>query len=142
MLSEYIIKGNAAIIKCNIPSFLTDFAKVETWLGSDGQEFTYEKSETNYGTIDDLLCFSLSISFLVVICWTFVDFSLQIVVNQFYDPTTLDKEYVMRGNSAILKCSIPSFVADFVHVVSWIDEEGHEYLPSSEGNFNGGKENN
>jgi hypothetical protein len=45
----------------------------------------------------------------------------------------------MRGNSAILKCSIPSFVADFVHVVSWIDEEGHEYMPSSEGNFSGGK---
>lgn len=45
----------------------------------------------------------------------------------------------MRGNSAILKCSIPSFVADFVHVVGWIDEEGHEYFPSTEGNFSGGK---
>lgn len=51
----------------------------------------------------------------------------------------MDKEYVMRGNSAILKCSIPSFVADFVHVVGWIDEEGHEFLTQSEGNFSGGK---
>lgn len=51
----------------------------------------------------------------------------------------MDKEYVMRGNSAILKCSIPSFVADFVHVVGWIDEEGHEFKPSNEGNFSGGK---
>lgn len=51
----------------------------------------------------------------------------------------MDKEYVMRGNSAILKCSIPSFVADFVHVVGWIDEENNEFLPSAEGNFSGGK---
>lgn len=34
-------------------------------------------------------------------------------------------EYVIRGNSAVLKCSIPSFVADFVRVDSWIDEQGN-----------------
>lgn len=34
------------------------------------------------------------------------------------------KEYVIRGNAAVLKCSIPSFVADFVRVESWIDELG------------------
>lgn len=43
----------------------------------------------------------------------------------------------MRGNSAILKCSIPSFVADFVHVVAWIDEDDHEIVTSND--FNGGK---
>lgn len=35
-------------------------------------------------------------------------------------------EYVIKGNAAVLKCSIPSFVADFVRVESWIDEEGNE----------------
>ena len=60
-------------------------------------------------------------------------------MNQFYDPEILGKEYVMRGNAAILKCTIPSFVADFVQVVAWIDEEEREYLPSREGNFSGGK---
>jgi hypothetical protein len=60
-------------------------------------------------------------------------------VNQFYDPEILGKEYVMRGNAAILKCTIPSFVADFVTVEAWIDEENHEYLPSTEGSFIGGK---
>lgn len=34
----------------------------------------------------------------------------------------------MRGNSAILKCSIPSFVADFVYVVAWVDQEGTEIV--------------
>lgn len=43
------------------------------------------------------------------------------VVNQFYEAEIL-KEYVIRGNAAVLKCSIPSFVADFVRVESWIDE--------------------
>lgn len=49
MISEYIIKGNAAIIKCNIPSFVTDFARVEAWLGSDGQEYKYDEKDYEYG---------------------------------------------------------------------------------------------
>lgn len=52
------------------------------------------------------------------------------VINQHYQPEILT-EYVIRGNSGILKCSIPSFVSDFVRVESWIDEEGTE-LSSSE----------
>ena len=40
----------------------------------------------------------------------------------------------MRGNSAILKCTIPSFVADFVYVVSWLDEDGKEFTNSSDYN--------
>lgn len=47
-----------------------------------------------------------------------------IVANQFYEAEII-KEYVIRGNTAILKCSIPSFVADFVYVESWIDETGN-----------------
>lgn len=40
-------------------------------------------------------------------------------------------EYVIRGNAAVLKCQIPSFVADFVSVEAWIDEEGTELVPSN-----------
>lgn len=58
------------------------------------------------------------------------------VVNQFYD-AEITKEYVMRGNSAIIKCLIPSFVADFVHVVAWINEDQEEILPEKD--FFGGK---
>ena len=42
-----------------------------------------------------------------------------------------DKEYVIKGNSAIMKCEIPSFVADFVSVQSWIDSEGKSYFPDN-----------
>lgn len=48
----------------------------------------------------------------------------------------MDNEYVMRGNAAIMKCSIPSFVADYVQVIAWIDEEGNEIVPVNE--FTGG----
>lgn len=34
----------------------------------------------------------------------------------------------MKGNSAILKCLIPSFVADFVFVTAWVDSDGDEYI--------------
>lgn len=40
-------------------------------------------------------------------------------VLQAYEARVND-EFVLRGNTAILKCIVPSFVADFVHVVAWI----------------------
>ncbi|XP_017132756.1 Down syndrome cell adhesion molecule-like protein Dscam2 isoform X43 [Drosophila elegans] len=52
------------------------------------------------------------------------DVHVRAVVNQFYEAEIMT-EYVIRGNAAVLKCSIPSFVADFVRVESWIDEEGN-----------------
>lgn len=51
----------------------------------------------------------------------------------------LGYEYVMRGNSAILKCTIPSFVADFVYVVAWIDDEGNEIVASTDDESKWGK---
>ena len=51
------------------------------------------------------------------------------VISQSYDTHTY-QVYVILGNAAILKCEIPSFVADFVHVTSWVDEtSGESYIP-------------
>ena len=44
-----------------------------------------------------------------------------VVVHQEYR-TEAGNEFVILGNSAIVKCLIPSFVADFVRVAGWIDE--------------------
>ena len=33
------------------------------------------------------------------------------------------RESVIVGNDAIFKCSIPSFVSDFVFVDNWVDSE-------------------
>ncbi|XP_050561807.1 cell adhesion molecule Dscam2 isoform X33 [Spodoptera frugiperda] len=59
------------------------------------------------------------------------DVNVRAVVNQFYEAEILT-EYVIRGNAAVLKCSIPSFVADFVKVEAWIDEVGTEITHSED----------
>lgn len=56
---------------------------------------------------------------------------LYLVVAQYYD-TDVNKAYVIRGNAAVLKCEIPSFVADFVSVVSWHTDHNEDFLPGTE----------
>lgn len=51
------------------------------------------------------------------------------VVAQHYE-TEVNNEFVITGNSAILKCHIPSFVADFVSVQAWVDNDGTAIYPS------------
>ena len=51
------------------------------------------------------------------------------VVAQKYDTGTSDS-YIIVGNSALVKCEIPSFVADFVSISSWVDNQRNEYYPS------------
>lgn len=46
VVSEYVIRGNAAILKCTIPSFVAEFVSVESWEGSDGSRY---KPSTDYG---------------------------------------------------------------------------------------------
>ncbi|XP_019890710.1 cell adhesion molecule Dscam2 [Musca domestica] len=58
------------------------------------------------------------------------DVHVRAVVPQSYTVNVMD-EAVLRGNSAILKCHIPSFVADFIQVASWLEDEEREILPTS-----------
>lgn len=51
------------------------------------------------------------------------------VVHQSYEVGVPD-EYVIKGNSAIFKCNIPSFVADFVDVISWLTSAKEQVIPS------------
>lgn len=47
--------------------------------------------------------------------------------------TEAENEYVIRGNAAVMKCKIPSFVADFVLIDAWIADDGqvHKYNDNS-----------
>lgn len=51
------------------------------------------------------------------------------VVIQPYD-ANVEMEYAIRGNSIVLKCKVPSFVADFVSISMWEDSEGNNFYPS------------
>lgn len=48
------------------------------------------------------------------------------VVSQVYESQVYD-EYTIKGNAAILKCNIPSFVSDHVEVIDWVDTNGGHY---------------
>ena len=45
----------------------------------------------------------------------------------------MSDEYVIKGNAAVLKCNIPSFVSDHVEIVEWIDSNGGQYLRNAGG---------
>lgn len=50
------------------------------------------------------------------------------MVSQPYEAEA-DNEYVIRGNAALMKCEVPSFVSDFVSVEMWMDSNGGTYQP-------------
>ncbi|KAI5642678.1 immunoglobulin domain-containing protein [Phthorimaea operculella] len=144
VVSEYVIRGNAAVLKCNIPSFVADFVKVEAWIDSDGSEYVHSEDIvvnqfyeaeilTEYvirGNAAVLKCSipSFVADFVKVEAWinedgTEISQTEDLVVSQHY-VTEAENEYVIRGNAAIVRCKIPSFVSDFVHIESWIMEDG------------------
>lgn len=49
-------------------------------------------------------------------------------MNQYYEAQVYDV-FVIKGNTAVFKCHIPSFVSDHVEVVSWQDTNGNKFLP-------------
>lgn len=48
------------------------------------------------------------------------------MVEQFYQTRVID-EFVLRGNTGILKCMVPSFVSDFVNIIEWVSDDGSKY---------------
>lgn len=52
------------------------------------------------------------------------------VIIQLYN-TYVQSSDVIQGNDVILKCEIPSFVTDFVHIDSWEDDSGKVYPATS-----------
>jgi hypothetical protein len=58
-----------------------------------------------------------------------------LVAAQQYD-TDINKEYVIRGNAAILKCVLPSYLSDYLEIISWkIDDEEMSYNDKSYGSL-------
>ncbi|XP_043866972.1 Down syndrome cell adhesion molecule-like protein Dscam2 isoform X3 [Drosophila mojavensis] len=65
------------------------------------------------------------------------DVHVRAVVSQFYI-TEAENEYVIKGNAAVVKCKIPSFVADFVQIEAWVDDQGVElWRDNSTGAYDG-----
>lgn len=56
------------------------------------------------------------------------------VVNQYYEAQVYDI-FVIKGNAAVFKCNVPSFVSDHLEIISWEDTLGGKYLPPSKSDF-------
>lgn len=46
MIDEFVLRGNTAILKCLVPSFVTDFVEIQAWVTDDGKTFTYNPNDT------------------------------------------------------------------------------------------------
>ena len=51
--------------------------------------------------------------------------------------TRVGDEFVILGNDALVKCSVPSFAADYLEVVGWVTDQGYAIDSTSvDGNQN------
>jgi len=55
---EYVIKGNAAIFKCQTPSFVADHIDITDWIDTEGEVFTKNITGRSPSLVD--LCRFLS----------------------------------------------------------------------------------
>lgn len=58
-------------------------------------------------------------------------FIFVLVVKEKYDIQVHD-EYVIVGNTAVLKCKIPNYVAEYVMVTSWVQDETINIYPNTD----------
>lgn len=66
---------------------------------------------------------------------SFVIRAVQVVWQEY--ETRVNDEFVLRGNAALLKCLLPSYVSDVIHVEAWIGNQGQVY--QSDGDDQSGK---
>ncbi|XP_058460394.1 cell adhesion molecule Dscam2 isoform X43 [Malaya genurostris] len=58
------------------------------------------------------------------------DVNVRAVIAQYYD-VDVNKEYAIRGNSILMKCQIPSYVADFVRIISWHTDQNQSFYANT-----------
>lgn len=49
------------------------------------------------------------------------------------------EEQIIRGNSALIKCHLPAFVGDFVHVSGWLVDGQSMITNNEDGKFSYGR---
>ena len=111
--------GNDAIFKCSIPSFVTDFVFVESWIDSEANDLGEHLS----GTFQHVSVYLNSVKDCLLI-------SKFLVVHQGFE-TDVFKVNVILSNDILLKCVFPSHVSDLLSVLSWADSEGNTYTATS-----------
>ena len=141
-VETYVIVGNDALLKCEIPSFVADLVRVTSWLDNDGN--TFQTGAESFGKLDSVtrtlelraagIC-TLFMSHIVMnLAFLYCRFESLSVVTQDYK-TYVNQAHVIRGNDVLFKCDIPSYVTDFVSVQSWQDNDGVTYAAHKQGTY-------
>lgn len=50
-MEENVLRGNSAIVKCHIPSFVTEYVTVSSWIISEGDVDENEIHVTDYANL-------------------------------------------------------------------------------------------
>ncbi|XP_071040101.1 cell adhesion molecule Dscam1 isoform X2 [Parasteatoda tepidariorum] len=53
LVNDFVIKGNMALLRCTVPSYVTDYVKVTSWERSDGFLITPGIISAKYGMLDN-----------------------------------------------------------------------------------------
>lgn len=104
------------------------------WMSLSGLALTMTPIVMEMENLVRKSCFSMEMTSLILsfsldltsFFHYFLFFYFQVVSHSF--SINVMDEHVLKGNSAVLKCHIPSFVSDFVVVDAWIDEETNEHF--------------
>ena len=80
--NEYVILGNDALMKCDIPSFVSDLIEIQSWIDSEENMYLENSYSSSFSTyilttqklIDENSCMSGQIVFSIVKKQTFLPF--------------------------------------------------------------------
>ena len=133
--NEYVILGNDALMKCDIPSFVSDLIEIQSWIDSEENIYLKNSYSSSFGTyylrnwLLKILAWPKYFCFKQTnpICVCLFYFS---VVHQDYS-SEASNEYVIVGNDALMKCIVPSFVSDLVEIIAWTDTEENIFYKQS-----------
>lgn len=81
--------------------------------------------------VNIILCLNNDMNNVMVFITSTFHSSLPLVIDQKYTVQVHD-EYVILGNTAVLKCQVPSYVSDYVVVTAWILNTGVHLYPNTD----------
>lgn len=87
---EYVIKGNAAVLKCNIPSFVSDHVEITEWVDSNGSHYT--RDEDNSGKFKANSCFIVSLSLQNIVFKSMISTLAEVQFHFLHFPFSFDQK--------------------------------------------------
>lgn len=102
-----------------------------SWVVIDDDNTEINPSANNYGNWLKITSNPCSLIHFLISFYYYASGPSISVVKQYFEVQVYDV-FVMRGNTAIFKCQIPSFVADHVDIIEWTSTENQTFEHSDD----------